>query len=244
MWKKNETVIEKCSICSAKSLLMIFNTLYLTTLISSVSLSMTLATTTSYSYSYKNVFGNTLQSCSSDGMALTGYTRSGYCVDRNDDAGSHHICIDLSSTSFDGNNFCQVTGQSNWCDSSMPCHDDQSASCSVQNWCVCQWAFASYIDNAGGCDQIQEIVCDAINEQAILAYRKQVNNNPKYYEALACLVNRCNLSQSFLTDSYTPFRAARWKKILFGASVIALVAIAVSMLLPFRSPVGLKQRLC
>lgn len=55
---------------------------------------------------YENVNGGALAKCSGPGMALTGFTRSGSCVDQNDDAGSHHICIDLSSTS--GGNFCTV----------------------------------------------------------------------------------------------------------------------------------------
>ena len=71
---------------------------------------------------YQNVYGESLASCSSSGMAKTGYTRTGYCVDQNDDSGSHHICIDLSSTI--GGNFCDVTGQSDWCSSSMACNDD------------------------------------------------------------------------------------------------------------------------
>ena len=36
---------------------------------------------------YQNVYGEKLQSCSYDGMALTGFTRNGYCVDENDDQG-------------------------------------------------------------------------------------------------------------------------------------------------------------
>jgi hypothetical protein len=40
-------------------------------------------------------------------MALTGYTRSGQCYAHDDDHGSHHVCIDLSSTT--GGNFCSVT---------------------------------------------------------------------------------------------------------------------------------------
>ena len=95
----------------------------------------------SSSESYLNVYGDTLQPCSYDGMALTGYTRSGYCVDQNDDSGSHHVCIDLSSLgggngNGNGNddgqnnnnnnnqnqNFCDVTGQSDWCSSEdFPC---------------------------------------------------------------------------------------------------------------------------
>lgn len=42
-----------------------------------------------------NVYGNALEPCSTSGMALTGWTRSGSCVDEDDDAGSHHVCIDI-----------------------------------------------------------------------------------------------------------------------------------------------------
>ena len=50
-------------------------------------------------------------------------------------------------------------------------------------------AFASYVENAGGCNYIQDIVCDATNMQVIKAYA----NDPKYKKALDCLVNRCGL---------------------------------------------------
>jgi uncharacterized protein (DUF2237 family) len=46
-------------------------------------------------------------------MALTGYTRTGLCNAHDDDQGSHHVCVDLSSTT--GGNFCSVTvGPSSW----------------------------------------------------------------------------------------------------------------------------------
>lgn len=87
-------------------------------------------------HAYQNVYRDTLQPCSQDGMALTGYTRTGYCVDQNDDSGSHHICIDVSSTN--GGNFCTVTGQSDWCSSQeMTCNnsdDDEAQYCPIQNW--------------------------------------------------------------------------------------------------------------
>ena len=153
--------------------------------------------------SYLNVYGETLQPCSQSGAALTGYLRDGHCVDRDGDSGSHHICIDLSSVSSTGNyqgqNFCQVTGQSDWCSSTdMPCHDEDDSSseeeeCPVENWCVCQWAFASYINKAGGCDAIQDVVCDAINSRALEAY---YTNRDKYAAALSCLVERCGLVES------------------------------------------------
>ena len=72
-----------------------------------------------------NVKGTELQKCCGSGMALTGFTRSGSCEDHNDDAGSHHVCIDMSSTT--GGNFGSVTGQPNWCGSSMACDGSAGA---------------------------------------------------------------------------------------------------------------------
>mmetsp|Transcript_16930 Transcript_16930/g.23218 ORF Transcript_16930/g.23218 Transcript_16930/m.23218 type:complete len:174 (-) Transcript_16930:159-680(-) len=136
-----------------------------------------------------NIYGAPLKSCSQSGMALTGYTRNGSCTDIDDDAGSHHICIDLSSTT--GGNFCSVTGQPDWCSSTMQCHSG-SGLCPVENWCVCQWAFASYVENAGGCDEIQNIICDAINMQAPQAYMSYAGTK-KYDDALACIETRCGV---------------------------------------------------
>lgn len=140
---------------------------------------------------WQNVNGGTLARCSGTGMALTGYTRNGHCVDQNDDAGSHHICIDMQSSS--GGNFCQVTGQPNWCDRSMPC-DSAAGVCPVQHWCVCQWAFASYISRAGGCDKIKNIVCEATNMEAYRAYQSQAASQPHIASALQCLEERCGLN--------------------------------------------------
>ncbi len=56
---------------------------------------------------YLNVHGSALQKCSQHGMALTGFSRTGECYAHDDDQGSHHVCIDLSSTT--GGNFCAVT---------------------------------------------------------------------------------------------------------------------------------------
>lgn len=162
----------------------------------------------SSSTTYRNVYGDELQRCSlsNSNMALTGYTRSGSCIDYDDDTGSHHICIDISSTD---QNFCDVTGQQDWCSSYLPCDTDDddntddtttSSNCPVQNWCVCQWAFASYISTAGGCDYIQEIQCDAINLQALSAYSSLAgtykDENGKYTNALKCIEERCGIEDS------------------------------------------------
>merc|ERR1712194_885680 len=144
----------------------------------------------------QNVYGKELESCSRAGMALTGFTRNGHCIEEIDDEGSHHICINLIST--EGGNFCAVTGQPDWCSSSMPCDgknimngDNENIECHVQNWCVCQWAFSDYIEKAGGCDQIQDIVCEAINMEAITAYKNSDDSNHKI--ALECITARCHL---------------------------------------------------
>ncbi|KAL7504870.1 hypothetical protein ACHAXN_002414 [Cyclotella atomus] len=152
--------------------------------------------TASSSSAHLNVYDQPLSACSTSGMALTGFTRDGTCVEVDDDAGSHHICIDLSSTSSNGENFCQVTGQSNWCAESMPCSDSSAQTCPVQHWCVCQWAFSDYLQQAGGCDAIQEIDCDATNVKAVEAYRAQ-RGVKKYDDAYDCLVERCGLSISY-----------------------------------------------
>ena len=134
------------------------------------------------------------------GMALTGYTRTGVCVDEDDDRGSHHICINLASISNTGKNFCTVTGQSDWCSSSMTCQGGGGGGemCPVSNWCVCQWAFEGYIAKAGGCDAIQDIMCDAVNIVALKAYAA----DPKEHGmALACLKEKCKLPQEEDVDT-------------------------------------------
>merc|ERR1719409_520459 len=144
-------------------------------------------------YAYTNVNGGALSKCSGANMALTGFTRTGECVDQDDDGGSHHICIDLSSTSSEtsSSNFCAVTGQPNWCDDEDVCDGDDSDNCPREHWCVCQWAFASYIELAGGCSSIQDIVCEATNMEALLAYQADTTS---YEEALACIESRCPTS--------------------------------------------------
>merc|ERR1719409_1062729 len=143
-------------------------------------------------YAYTNVLGTPLKKCSGAGMALTGFTRTGECVDQNDDAGSHHICIDMASNT--GGNFCTVTGQPNWCGSKMGC-DGSAGKCPVKNWCVCQWAFASYIQRAGGCDKIQKIVCSATNMVALTAYRAKAASDAHIKAALQCLESKCGISR-------------------------------------------------
>merc|ERR1712085_188503 len=149
------------------------------------------------------------------GMALTGFTRSGSCVELDEDVGSHHICIDMSS--LEGMNpdktdpsksqdFCQVTGQPDWCASQeMACHEDSNMSdCPVIDWCVCQWAFSEYVNAAGGCDKIQQLKCESTNLEAVLAYNKVHLTKPDIQTALECLVAKCDLDMDHLPTAATP----------------------------------------
>merc|ERR1711975_139643 len=120
-------------------------------------------------------YGKPLKECSQPGMAMTGFMRDGRCVEQQDDAGSHHICIDLTKLGSQ-QDFCQATGQ--------------------PHWCVCQWAFTGYIHEAGGCDKIQTVVCDAVNMEALKAYEKGAASGAsadggKVSAALACLKQKC-----------------------------------------------------
>ena len=65
------------------------------------------------------------RSCSKDSDAKTGFERTGKCTEADGDQGSHHICINMQANT--GGNFCTVTGQPDWCSSSMPCQNGQYA---------------------------------------------------------------------------------------------------------------------
>eukprot|EP00446_Apocalathium_sp_SHHI-4_P009897 CAMPEP_0177167390 /NCGR_PEP_ID=MMETSP0367-20130122/8526_1 /TAXON_ID=447022 ORGANISM="Scrippsiella hangoei-like, Strain SHHI-4" /NCGR_SAMPLE_ID=MMETSP0367 /ASSEMBLY_ACC=CAM_ASM_000362 /LENGTH=161 /DNA_ID=CAMNT_0018613491 /DNA_START=32 /DNA_END=517 /DNA_ORIENTATION=+ len=134
-----------------------------------------------------SVLGGALSTCSKPGMAMTGFTRDGHCMDNgDDDAGSHHICIQMKA------DFCTVTGQPNWCTSKMPCMTG-GGTCPIGNWCVCQWAFARYIQMAGGCDAIVDLQCDATNMAAMRAYQK--STDATIQAALKCIEQKCNIDQ-------------------------------------------------
>ena len=132
-----------------------------------------------------NVKRQTLTACSSNGEALTGFERSGKCMYSEGDEGSHHICIDMPS------DFCSGTGQGSWCTEDMPCHEDQTKMCPIGNWCVCEWAFASYLKSVGGCANVAAIDCDATNEKVVMDYQQKIAGGDQEAEdALECLKQR------------------------------------------------------
>jgi uncharacterized protein (DUF2237 family) len=148
-----------------------------------------------------NVHGDPLLPCSSAGMALTGFTRKGLCEDYDDpemddaDYASHNVCVDIPISK--GGIFCMVTGQPNWCDADdYPCSEDPETHCPVENWCVYEWAFARYLNLAGGCDKIANVICDATNIKVILHYQEGIkeHSDPHSTKALKCLKEECGSS--------------------------------------------------
>ena len=150
---------------------------------------------------YRNLYGQELQNCSHDGMALTGYVSTGQCADENDKSGRHHVCIDIGST--DEGRFCNITEQIPNCAQELPCSDDLKSLCPIQNWCISQWDFLSYIEERGGCEMIEDIVCDAINIDAYEAYKRimaskviKKESKVKTQNAIDCLEFRCGYSEA------------------------------------------------
>jgi len=131
-----------------------------------------------------NVYGDELALCSKPGMAMTGFTRDGHCTDLDDDAGSHHICVQMWPSKV---NFCNQTGQPDWCEEEMPCHEDASKTCPIKNWCVCQWAFEAYVQKVG-CDAVVDLQCEAVNKVALDAYEE---DKEAHKDALECLRKKC-----------------------------------------------------
>ena len=146
-----------------------------------------------------NVYDKKLEPCSTQGMAKTGYTREGSCFTLPNDRGRHHICIDLQNAK----GFCPSTGQ-NWCDDEDPCDADPSKKCGIKNWCVCEWAFARYVENnVGPLEDCPKIQCDAVNKKVIQHYKEHLEE-PGVSKALDCIIKSCHLpktTHSHVTDS-------------------------------------------
>ena len=131
-----------------------------------------------------NVMGNLLTSCSQDGHALTGYTRTGKCESHESDRGNHHICMELPL--MDGTNFCKQTNQANWCEEERPCHD-HGGLCRIDFWCVCEWAFSDIVEKVG-CEKVN-VDCSATSMKAFEHY----GTDRKHAHALECLKQKCLL---------------------------------------------------
>ena len=74
------------------------------------------------------------------------------------------------------------------CHLEMPCHEEGGRSCPINNWCVCEWALASYVDKEG-CDAVR-IHCDATNRKVIDHYAR-ASSSPRVESALSCVMKQC-----------------------------------------------------
>jgi len=176
--------------------------------------------------------GEKLKTCSKPGTAMTGFTRDGKCQDLgDDDAGSHHICIQMKD------DFCTQTGQPNWCADEMPCMGqdggESADECPIGNWCVCQWAFARYIQMAGGCDAIVDLQCDATNLAALKAYEAQKAEDKSIQDALDCIKQKCPSTVSSLqglsdVSMKPPSFTSGWSA-TGAASALCLVLVAAAV---------------
>merc|ERR1719210_1096488 len=109
-----------------------------------------------------------------------------------------------------------------------------AGNCKIGNWCVCQWAFARYIEMAGGCDSIVNIVCDATNMAAYKAYKDQ-SSDPVIDAALQCLESRCNLhpTQSLYdSDMIVPTQTSS-SMIAFESGIIVSVLVVLAVAIAF-----------
>ena len=119
-----------------------------------------------------NVVGTELRACSARDMPVTGFSRDRTCSSHRSDAGSHHVCLkDVGRRDTRGRNFCDATGQDDWCSGQ-------------KSWCVCEWAFDAAVVREG-CDAF-EIDCDATNAVALQHYR-----DADRHRAAECLRQQC-----------------------------------------------------
>ena len=120
-------------------------------------------------------------------MALTGFTRNGQCVDLNDDAGSHHVCIDMSSNT--GGNFWSLGGGLVLV--KMPC-DGGRGRCFVSTG-ACASGHLHRTSAPGGWQDPERRV-RATNMVALKACRQQAQSDAHIADALACLESKCKVA--------------------------------------------------
>ena len=130
-----------------------------------------------------NLYNEPLKPCSTSKMAVTGYTRDGFCSHHSGDRGSHHICVKNVRGTEEKPSFCKVTGQTNWCDQLSECADGSGSKCPIEKWCVCEWAFEDFVKKKG-CDAF-DLDADATNALVLEHYDPEKNR-----EAYNCLLKK------------------------------------------------------
>merc|ERR1719331_913745 len=120
---------------------------------------------------------------------------------------------------------------------------DKAGLCPIGNWCVCQWAFAKYIDMAGGCNSIVNIECKSTNMAALKAYQNQASASASIKRALECLESRCGITSAMeqLYDASGAIKQVStasvsqrsWILLSLACAAIVLAAYACASQSPF-----------
>jgi hypothetical protein len=79
---------------------------------------------------------------------------------------------------------------------------------------------------------IQDIVCDSINMQAVLAY--QTKSAKSYVTALQCLVDRCGLSSSVMLASASEKQPTTGRNAFVWIGTVMITLACVAFILQFR----------
>jgi hypothetical protein len=140
-----------------------------------------------------NLYGLQLEDCSWPGTAAAGFIEGPKCIHFGIDDDSHNICLDIPTV--EDNDFCDMTGQENWCNGTLPCTENPDELCPVRNFCVRDYSFSAYLERAGGCDRIGHIKCEATNMMTILDYEERisVDHDMSAAYALDCIKEKCQI---------------------------------------------------
>lgn len=124
-----------------------------------------------------NIYGQQLEMCDGPTSNTAGSGAGGRCTFRSYDRGAHQVCVKSMP---DG--FSSKTGQGPWSDEYID-----------QSWCICIWAYASYVTNHP--DQPLPIKCSAISSSvmdsdfAISHFRSGASS---YRTAVEKMCNTCS----------------------------------------------------
>jgi hypothetical protein len=109
----------------------------------------------------------------------------------------------------------------------LPCHGQASASCPIESWCFSPDVFAlAFVEDSEACSELKDIPCASISAGAIGALLDGSGNSTAHEEALACLVDRCemySLASLRTGPKHTLNEVAGYGAAVLGMSIAALV---------------------
>ena len=128
-----------------------------------------------------NVYGTALQPC---GDSQPGSGEGSHCTYRDYDRGAHQVCI----LKLPGG-FSSKTGQGPWSDA----HTGSS-------WCICIWAWASFVVNHNAQNLQQELKCHSVPSQVLdtsslpnlKSCGRMGSQCPDFVAALRVMCQRCH----------------------------------------------------